>query len=546
MIRNDRYKNNINLPRAGIEKNYTAEQVQEVMKCMNDPIYFAKTYFKIIHVDKGLIPFELFPYQEDAINKFMTHRNLIINASRQSGKTSAVTVMLLHTALFHPNKLIAVLANKGATAREILKRVKTAYESIPDFLKSGVKEWNKSAIEFENGSIIMAEASSSDNIRGKSVFLLYIDELAFVDNWDEFSASVLPTLSSGTETKIVFSSTPNGLNHFYYYVKAARDKKNSFALVEVPWTMVPGRDDKWKEATIEQLNGDRLKFDQEYNLEFVGSSQTLIAGDALKSLEPLHPVHHNEHLRQYVKPEYNHIYMIVADVSRGKGLDYSAFQVIDVTKTPYKQVCTYRNNMVTPPDYALMIESIARTYNNAHVLVEINDLGQQVVDAIHDNNYEEILYTENKGRSGKTISSGFGTGSGLDRGVRTTKPVKGTGCATLKLLIEQKQLIINDIETISELNTFSRKRNSYEAEPGHHDDLVMCLVLFAWLTVQPYFKDLTDVDIMRALKEKGDEEIYDDLLPFGFINDGFDEDEEPIIDYTNQVRLYDMDGVYSF
>ncbi len=519
---NDRYHKNPLLPKAGLEKQYDVEQVLELQKCIDDPIYFAETYFKIVHVDRGLIPFELYEYQKEAVEKFQNNRNLIICASRQSGKTSVTTVILLHTALFNKNKLIAILANKGATSREILKRVKTAYEYLPDFLKPGIKEWNKGSVEFENGSIIMAEASSSDNIRGKSVFLLYVDELAFVSNWEDFSASVLPTLSSGTQTKIVFSSTPCGLNHFFYYVKNARENKSNFALVEVPWWKVPGRDEDWKQRTLAELNHDEVKFAQEYAIEFQGSSGTLISGGALKLLETKRPITATPIQRQYVAPDKKRQYCIIADVSRGKGLDYSAFHVIDITTIPYNQVFVFRSNLITPTDYATYIQHIGILYNNAHILCEINDIGQQVIDIIHDSGYENIIYTKNNGRSGKIASQGFGS-SGVDMGVRTTTTVKALGCSSLKLLVEQFKLLINDENTIKELNTFSRKGKSWEAEPGNNDDLVMGLVLFAWLTLQPFFKELTDTDILSSFREKTEQQLMDEMLPFGYILDGNEE-----------------------
>jgi hypothetical protein len=367
----------------------------------------------------------------------------------------------------------------------------------------------------------MAEASSSDNIRGKSVFLLYIDELAFVDNWDDFSASVLPTLSSGDETKIVFSSTPKGLNHFFYYVKNAREGKNNFELVEVPWWKVPRRDEAWRIKTLGELNNDQLRFDQEYALEFLGSSGTLISGAALKLLEHKIPLSYTSTQRQYETPIKGNQYCLIADVSRGKGLDYSAFHIIDITKIPYHQVYVFRSNLITPSDYANYIQMIATMYNNAQILCEINDIGQQVIDSIHDAGYENIIYTRNNGRSGKIASQGFG--SSTDMGVRTTSTVKAIGCSALKLLIEQFKLEINDEETIRELNTFSQKGKSWEAEPGNHDDLVMGLVLFAWLTLQPLFKEMTDTDIMVALKEKTEQQLQEELLPFGLIIDGSEE-----------------------
>jgi hypothetical protein len=536
MTDNIGYNRNPNLPKAGVEKQFTDHEWSELEKCMDDPVYFAKTYFKIVHVDHGLIPFDLYDYQEKAIRIFQNHRNMIMCASRQCGKTSFATVVLLHTALFNKNKLIAILANKAATSKEILERVKRAYEYLPSFLKGGVKEWNKGSVEFENGSKIMAEASSSDNIRGKSVFLLYIDEHAFIENWDEFSASVLPTLSSGKTTKMIFTSTPHGLNHFYYYVEGARQKKNGFGYIEVPWWEVPGRDEEWKEKTLHgELNGDQQKFDQEYALEFIGSSGTLISGAALKIMQYQNPLVTNPHLYQYKEKDGNHQYIMTVDTSRGKGLDYSTFHVIDVSTEPYESVCVYRNNMATPTDFADVCYQMATYYNNAFILVELNDLGSQVADILFD--YEmDLIFTKTKGRLGKQVSYE----SGADRGIVTTHGSKSEGCSMLKLLIEQNKLKICDKNTIEELKTFSSKGKGWEAEPGKHDDLVMCLVLFSWLASAGFIDQLTDDSIMAKLREKTEEDLESDLLPFGIMIDGHDDFEEIIDPETLRNPLNDL------
>lgn len=513
------YKGNPHLPKAGEVKEFPPEQQLELARCIADPVYFAEKYFKIVHVDKGLIPFTLYEYQKRAIETMNHHRHMLMCASRQCGKTSVATVIVLHTALFNKNKKIGLLANKAPTAREILKRIQRAYEYLPDFLKGGVKEWNKSSVEFENGSIIMADATDGDSIRGHSLFMLYIDEMAFVENWDDFAASVLPTLSSGEETKIVLTSTPKGLNHFYEYYKQAKEKKTEYQLIEVPWWEVPGRDEEWRVKALAALNNDEQKFAQEYALEFMGSSGTLINGATLKILEDKPPIFKNDYLRKYFDVVKGNSYVLVADTSRGRGLDYSAFSVIDISVTPYQQVCTFRSNMINSSDYASIINQIGRHYNNAHVLVELNDLGEAVADQLFmAYEYPELLTTENRGRSGKQISAGFS--KQVDRGVRTTKPVKANGCAMLKMIVEQFKLIINDKFTIDELRTFSEKGATYEAEPGKHDDTVMCLVLFAWLTDQDYFKLLVDRDILQELREQNEEETEDQLLPFGIMNDG--------------------------
>lgn len=525
------YNGNPLLKKARREISWTHEMVQEWIKCAEDPIYFAEKYIQIVHVDHGLIPIKLYEYQKEIIVKLTNNRRVSVVTSRQAGKTTTAAAIILHYILFNEHKTVALLANKGDAAREILDRVKLSYESLPDWLQQGVVEWNKGSIELENGCKVIAAATSSSAIRGKSISLLYIDEAAFVEGWDEFFASVFPTISSGETTKILFTSTPNGLNHFYKTCMGAKEGTNGYQYVEVPWQMVPGRDERWRQETLAAMDFDHEKFAQEFECAWLGSSGTLISGAVLKTLVNKTPIASKAGFTQYFTQEENHKYVIVADVSRGKGLDYSAFQVIDITSMPYNQVAVYRSNLITPVDYAVEIHRIAKLYNDAVILIEINDIGGQVADCLYyDYDSENLIYTENAGAKGKRISGGFNKQA--DRGVRTTKTVKNVGCSILKLLIEQRQLIINDHDTIHELSTFSKKNATYEAEPGNHDDLVMCLVLFAWLSDQQYFKELTDINTLMKLRDKTDEEIEADLLPFGFIETGHDPDD--VVDMTEK------------
>ena len=521
---------------------WTQEQVQEWMKCAQDPVYFAEKYIKIVHVDHGFIPIKLYDYQKEIVQKVTFNRRVTVVTSRQAGKTTTAAAIILHYILFNDHKTVALLANKGDAAREILDRIKAAYEALPDWLQQGVEEWNKGNITLENGCKVLAAATSSSAIRGKSISLLYIDEAAFVENWDEFFASVYPTISSGETTKILFTSTPNGLNHFYKTCEGAskdRDSKewNGFEFVRVPWQQVPGRTETWKKETLGAMDWDYEKFAQEFECEFLGSSGTLISGAVLKTLVSKIPTSDRDGLTIYEDKIGNHQYAIVADVSRGKGLDYSAFQVIDVTTMPYKQVCVYRNNLATPLDYASTLFRLGKAYNYASILVENNDAGCQVVDSLHyDYEYENIIYTENAGASGKRISAGF-AGKTKERGVRTTKTVKGVGCSMLKLLIEQQQLIINDHQTIFELSRFSKKGTSYEAEDGCNDDLVMSLVLFAWMSDQQYFKDLTNINTLQQLRDKTDEELDNNMFTI-FMDDG-----QPDLDTPSVIDLTDSESM---
>ena len=443
-----------------------------------------------------------------------------------SHNTTVATAIILHYIIFNSYKTVALLSNKAASALEIMSRIRLAFEELPWWLQQGVEVWNKGSIELENGCKCFASASSSSSIRGRSISLLYIDEAAHVNGWEEFRDSVLPTIAAGAsgedgeKSKMIYTSTPNGLNHYYYTWDAALKGKNEFKPIAADWRRHPDRDEAWRQKTLADMNFDDMKFAQEYELEFVGSSGTLITGSVLKSLEPIKPIRRTANMNQYVSPLKENTYCLVADVGEGKGLDYSAFAIFDVTQMPYKQVLTFRSNEIGVIDYASIIYEMANIYNQAYVLVEVNSIGSQVSDTLLlDYGYEQILMTKSIGNSGKRISSGFGGGR-VDKGIRTTKTVKATGCSMLKNLIEQKQLEIVDLDTIQELNTFSKKGSSYEAEAGHHDDMVMPLVLFAWLTTDPFFKELSDIDTLRNLREFSDEEMLDQILPFGFINDG--------------------------
>ena len=527
------YLGNVNLKRKGVKIEWTQEMVQEFMQCAKDPIYFAERYIQIVHVDHGLIPIDLYDYQREIIQKTTDSRRVSVVTARQAGKTTTAVCLILHYILFNDHKLVALLANKGDTAREILDRVKTAYEALPKWLQQGVIEWNKGSVEFENGSKIIAAATSSNNIRGKSVSFLYIDEAAFVENWDEFFASVFPTISSGKTTKILLTSTPNGLNHFYKTCEGAKANKNGYQFVQVMWNDVPGRDEKWREETLAGMDFDSEKFEQEYCCEFMGSSGTLISGWKLKQLVYKDPVRAAAKTNFYEEPKQGHNYVITVDVSRGKGLDYSAFQVIDVTDMPYKQVCVYHDNMITPVDYASIVNRIGKYYNEASILVEVNDIGEQVSTLLmEDFEYENLLLTENSGRGGKRLMQGVAGFAGkADIGVRTTKSVKTLGCSMAKLLIEQDQLLLHDFDTISEFSTFSKKGQSYEAEQGCHDDLVMCIVLFGWLSDQKFFKELTDINTINNLRDINEEQIMSELTPFGIIDTGhniFEDYDVPI------------------
>lgn len=539
----DHYRRNPNLKRVGQNIDLTPEMVSEWVRCANDPVYFGEKYFTIVTED-GRETISMYDFQKELLKSCVDNRHTVAEMARQSGKSTTITIFALWFTLFQKDKTIAILANKGETAREILARVQLAYECLPKWMQHGIIEWNKGSFILENGSRILAAATSATSIRGYSLHALLIDEAAHIDNWSDFFTSVYPTISAGKKTKVILISTVYGLNHFYQITALARKGENDYNLISVPWNRVPGRDEKWKEEILSGMNYDYEKFDQEFNNEYLGSSGTLIAGWKLKELATCveETLLRHAGIYQYERPERGHRYVLVADTSRGKGLDYSAFQIMDVTTMPYRQVCCYRDNLIAPIDYAETIHRMAKVYNDAMCLIENNDIGAQVADVIYyDYEYENIIQTESAGRQGKRCSMGFGTGKS-ERGITTTKTVKSVGCSMIKMIIEQNQLIIRDRNTIDEINTFSKKHDSYQAEAGATDDLMMCLVLFGWLTNQDLFKGYTDINTLGKLREKNDEDMMADMLPF-IVDDGHSFPDE--IDRVNNYDHYAVDITYT-
>jgi hypothetical protein len=538
------YLGNPNLKKANTPHEFTEEQVIEFIKCKNDPVYFARNYIKIVSLDEGLTQFHPYDFQETLIKRFHENRFNICKMPRQTGKSTTSVSYLLHYAVFNDSTNIGILANKAATARDLLGRLQTAYENLPKWMQQGIISWNKGSLELENGSKILAASTSASAVRGMSFNVLFLDEFAFVPNHiaDSFFASVYPTITSGKNTKVIMVSTPHGMNHFYRYWHDAERGRNEYVTTDVHWSEVPGRDDVWKQQTI--ANTSEQQFKVEFECEFLGSVNTLINPAILKNMVYDSPITKNAGLDIYEEPIKEHNYIITVDVARGLGNDYSAFIVFDVTQFPYKVVGKYRNNEVKPMLFPNVIFDVAKGYNNAYLLVEVNDIGDQVASILQfDLEYENLLMASMRGRAGQVVGQGF-SGKKTQLGVRTTAAVKKLGCSNLKTMIEDNKLLTCDYEIISELTTFAQKHNSFEAEEGCNDDLAMCLVLFAWLVAQDYFKEMTDNDIRKRLYEEQRNQIEQDMAPFGFINDGLD--DESFVDKDGDLWHTDEYGDRSY
>ena len=546
MPQSDVYLGNPNLKKANTEIQFTEENVKEFLRCKDDPVYFARQYIKIVNVDEGLVPFDMWPFQEKLIKNFHKNRFNICMMPRQTGKSTTSVSYLLHYAIFNDNINIGILANKAATARDLLGRLQTAYENLQKWMQQGIVAWNKGSMDLDNGSKIMAASTSAAAVRGMTFNIIFLDEFAFVPNHiaDDFFSSVYPTISSGKSTKIIIVSTPKGMNHFYRMWHDAERGKNEYKPTEVHWSEVPGRDAKWKAQTI--ANTSEQQFKVEFECEFLGSVDTLIAPSKLKAMAYNDPVQTNGHLMVYETPMKKRDYIITVDVARGISKDYSAFVVFDITEFPYRVVAKYRDNEIKPMLFPSVIMDVALAYNEAFVLCEVNDIGDQVASILqYDLEYENVLMCAMRGRSGQIVGTGF-SGKKTQLGVKMSVTVKKVGCSNLKTLIEEDKLQILDYDIISELTTFVQKRQSFEAEEGCNDDLAMCLVIFSWLVAQEYFKEMTDNDVRKRIYEEQKNQIEQDMAPFGFMTDGLNDEENEIVDSSGDVWKVDEYGDRSY
>jgi len=518
------YLGNPLLKRANVQQEWTKEQIEEFSLCMKDPIYFIKNYIKIVSLDEGLIPFDLYDFQKEMIGTFHSNRFTICKLPRQSGKSTTIISYLLHYVIFNDSVNVAILANKAATARDLLGRLQLAYEHLPKWLQQGVMAWNKGSLELENGSKILASSTSASAVRGGSYNIIFLDEFAYVpaNVAEQFFSSVYPTISSGKTTKVMIVSTPHGMNMFYKLWVDAEEGRNSYIPIEVHWSEIPGRDDEWKKETIK--NTSEQQFQTEFECEFLGSINTLISTQKLKVLPYREPIKSNAGFDLHIPPQEGHTYVITADVARGTQNDYSAFIVVDVSQMPYAVVAKYRDNEIKPLLFPAKIYEVARAYNQAFVLVEVNDIGEQVANTLQfDLEYDNLIMASMRGRSGQVLGGGF-SGGKAQLGVRTTKAVKKIGCSNLKQLIEDDKLIVEDLDIIRELSTFIVKGSSYEADDGCNDDLVACLFIFAWVTDQQYFKELTDSDVRMTMMKEQQNALEQDMAPFGFVVNGLEDE----------------------
>lgn len=508
------YPQNPLVKKAHLNIELSGLQMVEYIRCKRDPIYFIETYCRIITLDDGVQPFKMYQFQKDMVRLYMKNRFALTLTARQMGKTTVMAGFILWFAIFHKSKQIAVLANKGDQAQEIMDRIRLMFEYLPFFLQPGVEVYNKTSLVFENKSKVFSAATSSSAIRGRSVDLVYIDEAAFIERDMEFYESTYPVISSGENSKVIMTTTPKGTRGMFYTLwRASEEGANSYQRMVVSWQAHPKRDEEWAKTTRENIGPARFR--QEFEVEFRGSSGTLISGAILELLHPKLPINDQENLSIFELPIEDHKYVAVVDCSEGVGQDYSVVTMFDVSVKPYNVVARFRDNTLSQlllPHHAI---ALCKQYNEALLLIESNnDVGGQVsYIAYYELEYENTITTRRDER-GMELNIG---GRGANPGVKTTRKVKSIGCATLKTLLENDMLAINDDVMIGELGTFIAKGSSYEADEGCHDDTVMTLVIFSWFVNTDFFKDEYSADVGSDVYQNNIERLMEDMMPFGFV-----------------------------
>lgn len=505
---------------------YTQEQLEEYLKCRDDFFYFCENYC-YIRSGTNIVKFIPYDYQKELVKDILSNKFSLAKMSRQSGKSTILSALITWFVIFEENYEVLIAAHVHKQAIEIMGRCKTIIENLPLWLQDGIVKWNELEIVLENNSKITSSATTKNAARGRSPTFILLDEFAFVDTniANEFYNSIYPTLSAPTNTKakLVIISTPNGMNHFYKLAVDAKSKKNNFKYNEINWNDVPGRDDAFREKTIKDVGLDR--WEQEFECIFLGGEDALISPGILKRIvfdDPLETLD-NGCLKVFKRPRQDNTYMMTVDPSRGKGIDSSAIVVFNVSKYPIEVVAHYRDPNISNIIFPGYINRLGKIYNDAACLVEINDSGGQVADMLFDEfEYVNLLGCIPDGRNGQKLK-GYGI---KGKGLKQSQVTKRVGCSNLKSLIDLNKIVINSFDIVSELSNFVRKDNSYGASTGNHDDLVMCLVIMAWITQQPFFKNYVELGMKDVFANEFDD-IDNDMLPLGRMDDGvipFDDD----------------------
>lgn len=498
------YLGNPNLPNVHWKGEYTKEMISSIKKAKDNLLYFAENFFYIVDPDKGKVVIPLFPFQRKILRTLRDNRFTILNASRQISKTTLLTIYALWIACFQEDKNILIVANKEATAIEIFRRVRLAYEQLPEWLKPGVKEYGKTSAEFANGSRIGISTTTGSAARGQTINLLLIDEMAFIDPpsiLEDFWRSVWPTVSRAKTSKVLIASTPNGTgNLFHRLVSEALAGKNDFVVEELMWDAIPGRDEKWKQDQIKTL-GSVDSFRQEYECIFLNTGDTAIDEELFAHYSTMccSPIPHPDpHFKVFERQRDGAQYIAGVDVSEGVGEDSSIIQLIDISDlTAIKQVAVYRNNKISPLEFTNKCHEIFLEWGSPIALIERNNQGAQVIDRLfNDLNYTNIVNYGAK-VAGRTR---------VLQGMISHTNTKNKAVSNMRHYVNILRAIkFCDIETVREFKKFTRQANgTWKAENGAHDDLVMAfiwaLMILEKEITEQYFNILSTDDYGKPLQ----------------------------------------------
>lgn len=511
------------LKRAHIKHQFSDDQLLELKRCLESPLYFFRNHYWVKTADGDEVLFDPYPYQIRILEALLENRLVIGNIGRQLGKSTIIIAFFLYNIIFFENREILLLSKTEEAAKELLVRIKFAYEKIPMWMQQGVVKNDAKTFELENKSKIKVAATTDTAGRSGSYWAVFADEFAFVqaNMAQEFYTAALPTISSGKNTKFIIISTPNGMNLFYKLFMDAKKNRNGFVWVDAHWSEHPGRDQAWAEGLIKAMGPE--KFNQEFLAEFSGASDTLISSVYLKTMVHDEAIFFQENFHAWEMPIPGHRYVTCVDISEGIGQDYTVVSVIDVTSLPYKMVGKYRDNRTSIMILPFIIKDISSKYNDAYSFIEIGGCSKNVGDQVartlyYDLQYEYVLCTTfAAGRGGKKIR--FAPDGKAELGVKMTQSVKSEGCSNLKHLVETQTLMIPDFEVIEEFSNFKKIGNTFKAEEGNHDDIVMSLVLFGWLSKAVDFETLTSTKV-----DEGDYLEEHQLLPDPIVFNGLEKD----------------------
>lgn len=541
------YRGSKNVPIAGAQYPWTPAMIEELRKCKEDIIYFAENFFYIVNIDRGKEKIKLYDAQKRVLLSLVNNRFAVVLSCRQAGKSTLLTIFALWMVCFNADYRAAIVANKETTAINIFKRIRMAYEQLPNYIKPGVKDYAKTGMTLGNDSSILVSTTTTTSIRGDTLNCVLIDEVGFIETHllEEFWSSVIPAISSGKTSKILLVSTPNGTTNKFYeiYSGAEQGKLGQWKAERIDWWDIPGRDEEWKQTMVEAL-GSEEKFLQEFGNVFLDNNQCAIGAVVIERFkkEKLPPIWTSDD-KEYViyeKPSPDRLYVIGVDVGEGIGRAASVAQILDVTDLQeIKQVAVYGSSVVEPYHFANKLNILGHSWGLPPILIERNNCGAQVIDALYHNNKYEKIVSYNK------ISELDKYNRTRNLGVLSHTNIKFDGIQNMRYWVNHLQTVkVNDPTTISEFETFVRQPNGLykKKNDDHYDDRIMALVWALFILeseiCQQYFT-IDNYDSQHKPLQISDNGYWEKNNDCFVVRELTKENNIVVIDYTDDVPGYD-------